>query len=56
MLYKVLIHCNSHLKQMYLSNKTEKSTLTIKMGVVYVYVHEHTYIKAFKRRAGLAYR
>ena len=35
-LYKALIHCNSHQKQLYSSNKTER--LSYKVGVAYVNV------------------
>ena len=36
-LYKVLIHCNSSQKQLYLSN--EMSASVIKVGVVYMSIH-----------------
>ena len=51
MLYKALIHCNIHLKQLYLSNKTEHFSYKGGYGV-----REHMHIEVFKRRAGLGYR
>ena len=47
-LCKALIHCNSHLKQLYSSNKTLHFSYKGGCGV-----REHTHIEAFKRRAGL---
>ena len=37
MLYKVLIHCNSYEKQLYLSNKMQR--FSIKVGVAYMNIH-----------------
>ena len=51
MLYKASIHCNSHLKQLYLSNKTECFSYKGGCGV-----RERMRIEAFKRRAVLGYR
>ena len=48
-LYKPLIHCNSHYKQLYLINKTEHFSYKGGCGV-----HEVTSIEVFKRRAGLS--
>ena len=50
-LYKALIHCSSHYKQLYWSNKTELFSYKGGCGV-----HERTHIETFKRRAGLGYR
>ena len=50
-LYKPLLHFYSHLKQLYMSNKTEP--LSYKSGCG---VHGHTCIKVIKRRAGLGHR
>ena len=50
-LYKPLRHFCNHLKQLYISKKTE--LLSYKGGCG---VRECTSIKAFKRRAGLNYR
>ena len=47
-LYKVLIHCNSRLKQLYSSNKMVRFSYKGGCGV-----RECTHIKAFKTRAGL---
>ena len=46
-LYKPLLHLYSHLKQPYISNKTERFS--------YKGVRGRTCIEAFQRRAGLAY-
>ena len=35
-LYKPLIHCNSHYKQLYFTKVTRQSTSVIKVGVAYV--------------------
>ena len=50
-LYKPLLHFYSHVKQLYISNKTER--FSYKGGCA---VCGRTRIKAFKRRAGLGYR
>ena len=50
-LYKPLRHIPSHLKQLYMSRKTER--FSYKDGCI---VHGRTCIKAIKRRAGLGYR
>ena len=50
-LYKALVHFYSHLKQLYMSNKTEH--YSYKGGH---HVHARTRIEAIKRRAGLGYR
>ena len=49
-LYKLLLHFNNHLKQLYISNKMEHFIYKDGCGA-----HGHTCIEAFKRRAGLAY-
>ena len=46
-----LIHCNSRLKQLYLSNKTKR--FSYKYGCD---VRERTRIEEFKRSGGLGYR
>ena len=51
MLYKVLILCNSHLKQLYLSNKMVR--FSYKGGYV---IRKRMRIEVFKARAGLGYR
>ena len=50
-LYKPLFHFYSHLKQLYMSNKTERFSYTGGYGV-----HGHARIKGFKRRASLGLR
>ena len=50
-LYKPLLHCYSHLKQLYMSNKTERFSYKSGCGV-----HGRTHIEVNKRRAGLGYR
>ena len=50
-LYKPLLHFYSHLKQLYMSNKTER--FSYKGGCV---VRGRTHIEVNKRRAGLGYR
>ena len=50
-LYKVLIHCKSYLKQLYLSGKAERFSYKGGCGIC-----EHTCIEVFNRRAGLGYR
>ena len=50
-LYKVLIHCTSYLKQLYLDKKTECFSYKGGCGVC-----EWMCIEAFKRRACLGYR
>ena len=50
-LYKLLIHCNSRFKQLYLSNKKECFSYKGGCGV-----HGRMHIEAFKRRVGLGYR
>ena len=50
-LYKPLIQCNSHLKQLYLSSKMECFSFKGECGVC-----GHTHIKAFIIRTGLGYR
>ena len=50
-LHKALLHFYNHLKQLYISNKTERFSYKGGYGV-----HGHTHIKAFKRRAVLDYR
>ena len=49
-LYKSLLHFYSHLKQLYISNKTE--CFSYKGGVAC----GRTRIEVFKRKAGLSYR
>ena len=51
MLYKPLYHCNSHLKQLYFSNKMEHFNYKGGCGI-----GERTCIEALKRRTGLGYR
>ena len=48
-LYRVLIHNNSHLKQLYICTKTEH------FGYKYECARAYTYL-GIKRRAGLGYR
>ena len=50
-LYKPLLHFYSHLKQLYISNKTECFSYKGGCGM-----RGRTRIKAFKRRADLGYR
>ena len=50
-LYKVLIHCNSCLKQLYSSDKMEWFSYKGGCGV-----REFAHIEAFKRKVGLGYR
>ena len=50
-LYKPLYHCNSSLKGLYFSNKTECFSYKGGCGIC-----ECTHIEALKRRAGLGYR
>ena len=50
-LYKVLIHCNSRLKQLYLSNMTERFSYKGGCGIC-----EHMHTELFKRKAELGYR
>ena len=50
-LYKALILCNSHLKQLYLSNKKVRFSYKGGCGV-----RGGTHIEVIKRRAGLGYR
>ena len=47
-LYKPLLHLYSHLKQLYLSNKTKRFSYKGGCDVL-----RHMRIEAFKRRAGL---
>ena len=49
-LYKPLLCLYSHLKQLYISNKTKHFSYKGGCGVL-----GHTCIEAFKRRAGLGY-
>ena len=51
MLWKPWIHFNSHLTQLYISNKTER--FSYKDGCA---MHGCMHIEMFKRRAGLGYR
>ena len=44
MLYKPLLHCNSHLKQLY-SEVTRRSASVIKVGVVDVDVRVSSHLK-----------
>ena len=50
-LYKPLLHFNSHLRQLYTSNKTECFSYKGGFGVC----GHHTHINMFKRIAGLGY-
>ena len=50
MLYKVLVHCNSYIKQLYLSNQTVRFSYI--GGCV---VLERMRNEAIKTRAGLGY-
>ena len=50
-LYKLLLYCNSCLKQLYVSNKTERFSNKDGCGI-----HGYTHIEVFKGRAGLGYR
>ena len=50
-LYNPLLSCNSYLKQLYISDKTERFSYKGGCGM-----HGHAFIKPFKRRAGLGYR
>ena len=50
-LYKPLLHFYSHLKQLYISNKTECFSYKGGCGVC-----GRTRIEAFKRKPGLGYR
>ena len=44
-------HCNSHLKQLYISNKTQRFGYKSRCSIC-----GHTYNEAFERRDGLGYR
>ena len=48
MLYKPLLHCNNHLKQLELSNKTEGFSYKVSVVDMDVFVSSHS--------AGLGYR
>ena len=50
-LYKPLFHLYSHLKQLYMSNKTERFSYKGECDM-----HGRACIEAIKRRAGLGYR
>ena len=50
-LYKPLLHFYSHLKQLYINNRTEHFSYKGGYGV-----QGHTYIEGIKRRADLGYR
>ena len=50
-LYKLLLHFYSHLKQLYMSSKTEHFIYRGRCGI-----HKHAHTEAFKRIAGLGYR
>ena len=50
-LYKPLLHFYNHLKQLYISNKTEYFSYKGGCGV-----HRRTRIETLNRRAGLGYR
>ena len=50
-LYKPLLRLYSHLKQLYISNKTKHFSYKGGCGV-----RGRTYIEVLKRRAGLGYR
>ena len=50
-LYKPLLDFYSHLKQLYMSNKTERFSYKDGCGM-----RGHTHIEVIKRRAGLGYR
>ena len=49
--YKPLLYCNSHLKQLYVGNKMER--FSYKGGCS---IRGHTHIEVFKSKAGLDYR
>ena len=49
--YKSLLHFYSHLKQLYISNKTVRFSYKVGCGV-----RGRTCIKVLKRRTGLGYR
>ena len=50
-MYKPSLHLHSHLKQLYISNKTERFSYKGGCGIC-----EHTCIKTFQRRVDLGYR